>query len=370
MKTALNIKYLLLIISLITTGCVYDTTNIKTSPTLKTAANYKLIYEKQAYASQKVTFVTGSNLIAIADSSDIFIVNLNNNSIVKNLKTPDSMITLSAATESGKQFILATDTSAQVWDTKNWLLLNQFNAKQLSKLSGISPNDNILYFDGSLWSLDEYKKIRHSGEEINPGSYDFSDDNQYFIKSEHQFGAAIVSINDKNIDISTNRISDLEKVKFRNDNNYYASYDAKFIVEQGGYRAKTLGLFSTKNNDLLYSYELDSRLTCWTIGDNNGVLVNLFNGDIVLLDDKLNITHKWHIDNDHIHSCEKDNNNQVWLGSKKSGLYKADLSSKTLTKILDSKNMITDLEVSSDNKYLGAVEFLTGESIVKVFELK
>jgi len=32
--------------------------------------------------------------------------------------------------------------------------------------------------------------------------------------------------------------------------------------------------------------------------------------------------------------------------------------------------MITDIEVSPDNKYPGTVEFLTGESIVKVFELK
>jgi len=32
--------------------------------------------------------------------------------------------------------------------------------------------------------------------------------------------------------------------------------------------------------------------------------------------------------------------------------------------------MITDLEVSPDNKYPETVEFLTGESIVKVFVLK
>jgi len=370
MKYALIIKYLLLTISLSTISCTFDTSSIKTSPIVISTNLTKQVYENLAYSNQKITFLSAGNLLAIADSSDVLIINLKDNSVVNKLKTSDSMITSSFASKNGDQFFLSTDMSAQIWDTKSWKLLKQFNAKQLSKLSGISPKDDILYFDASLWSLDTHERVKTIGEELDPGSYDFSSDSQYFMTSEHRFGVVITHINDKSDGTTTNRINSVDKTKFRTDNNYYASYDAKFIVEQGGYRARTFGLFDIKNNNLIKSYAPDSRITCWTVDDNNGVLISLFNGDVALLNNKLDITHKWHIDNGHIVTCEKGKNNDIWLGSINTGLFKADLTSNKLTKTYQTDNMITDLEISTDNKKLGVVEAITGGSIVKVFELK
>jgi len=364
----LNTKHLILIISLITASCAFNASNIKTSPIITSASNYKLVYEKQAYADQKINFISAGHTLAISDSSDVLIVILKNNKIIKKLKTPDSIITSSFASENDNRFILSTDMSAQIWDTQNWKLLKKFDAKKLSKLSGISPNGDILYFDSSLWSLDSYEKIKNTGNGLQPGSYDFSNDGQYFITSEHRFGAIITHINNKDDGITINRISNIDKAKFSSDNNYYASYNAKFIVEQGGYLAETIGLFNIEKHDAINSYTPDSRITCWTVNDNNGILVSLFNGDIVLLNKELDITHKWHIDNDYIYTCSNANNN-IWLGGKKTGLYRAELTGKTLTKTYETSNMITDIVISNDNKRLGLVENITGGSIVKIFEL-
>jgi len=352
-------------------SCTYiNSPAVETSSIIKTAPRFKQIYKNREYSDQKLNFIANTNLLAISDVEKVIIINLKDQSLVKKISSADSMIKSGISTQNGKKFAISTDMSTQIWDTTNWKLLKQFKSKQVSKLSGVSSNGHILYFDGTLWSLDTYEKIKYFGDETDPGSYDFSNDNQYFITSEHHFGAVIIPINSKNNDILTNRINNLEKVKFRSDNNYYASYDAKFIVKQGGYRAKTIGLFNIKNNDLINSYSPNSRITCWTVNDDSEILMGLFNGDIVLLNDKLEITHKWHIDNDHIYTCEKGNNNEVWLGGRKTGIYKADLTSKTLSKTYETSNMITNLKVSPDNKYLGMTEFLIGESIVKVFELK
>jgi len=365
----LNAKYLIFIVSLTTTSCAFNVSNIKTSSIVKATSNYKQVYEKQAYTNQKINFLSAGHSLAISDSSDVLIVNLKNNKIIKKLKTPDSMITSSFASKSGNRFILSTDMSTQIWDTQSWELLKKFDAKQLSKLSGISPNGDILYFDSTLWSLDNYKIIKNTGDELQPGSYAFSNDSQYFITSEHRFGAIITHIKDKDDGITTTRINNIDKTKFRSDNNYYVSYNAKFIVEQGGYLAGTIGLFNIERHDVINSYTPGSRITCWTVNNNNGILVSLFNGDIVLLNEKLKITHKWHIDNDHIYTCINANNNDIWLGGKKTGLYKAELTGKTLTKTYETSNMITGLKISDDNKKLGLVEAITGGSIVKIFEL-
>jgi len=352
-------------------SCTYNNVPaVETSSIIKTAPSLNQIYKHREYSDQKLNFISNTNLLAISDVEKAIIIDLKDQSLVKKLYSADSMIKSSTPTQNGKKLVISTDMSTQVWDTTNWKLLKQFNAKQASKLSGISSNGNILYFDGTLWSLGTYEKIKYFGNEIDPGSYDFSNDNQYFITSEHHFGAVIIPVNSNNNDILSNRISNLEKVKFRSDNNYYAGYDAKFIVKQGGYRAKSIGLFNLKSNDLINSYSPNSRITCWTVNDSDEILMGLFNGDIVLLNDKLEITHKWHVDNDHIYTCEEGNNNEVWLGGRKTGAYKADLTSKTLTKIHETTNMITDIKVSPDNKYLGMTEFLTGESVVKIFELK
>lgn len=74
-------------------------------------------------------------------------------------------------------------------------------------MSDISPKGDILYFDALLWSLDTYKKIKTIGEEHEPETMFFSNDNQYFMTSEHRFGVAITRINDKTESILFNSLA-------------------------------------------------------------------------------------------------------------------------------------------------------------------
>ncbi len=77
---------------------------------------------------------------------------------------------------------------------------------------------------------------------------------------------------------------------------------------------------------------------------------------------------KWHIE-DNMEACSQGFNNDYWLGSKSSGLYKLDLSKMTLSQEYRTKNRISDLAASTDEKYLALVESPQGQSIVKLFEL-
>jgi hypothetical protein len=97
-------------------------------------------------------------------------------------------------------------------------------------------------------------------------------------------------------------------------------------------------------------------------------LVGLLNGDILLLSDEFEITQKWHIE-DNMEVCSQVGNNDLWLGSESSGVYKLDLSKMTLSHEYRTKVIISDLTASPDGKYLALVESPPGQSIVKLFKL-
>ena len=57
------------------------------------------------------------------------------------------------------------------------------------------------------------------------------------------------------------------------------------------------------------------------------------------------------------------------MGGNQSGVYKIDLNNEVLSHPLTGKNPINDLKLSHDDKYLGLVETIPGESIVKIYYL-
>lgn len=362
-------KSLSLILILFSTACSLKNIDVKENDISSSNPQHELIYTSQQYSDQKLNFFPGQNLITNTDYKEVSIVDFNNNKLLEKIISPDSKITNSLFINNGKEYLLSTDNTLQIWSTQDWKLIKQLDSINLTKISGLSSDFKYLYFDGSIWLTENYEKFMSFEEGPSPNSFDFSSDNKYFITAGHYAGSLIIDLDNKKQTKLTNNIKGVKKVSFRNDNNFYASYEARLDINNGGYLSKKIGLFDVTNNELIKNFHPSSRITCWVNDPQHGLLVSLYNGDIVLLNHQFDITHKWDIE-DHITVCPQANNSDIWLGSDKSGVYRLNLNTHLLTQEYIIQNTILDLKISVDNKYFGMVELIPGETISKVFLIK
>jgi predicted nucleic-acid-binding Zn-ribbon protein len=162
------------------------------------------------------------------------------------------------------------------------------------------------------------------------------------------------------------RKEDTSQVDFRDNSSFYASYGATFDITKGGYLPETLGLFDISDDRFISKFSPYGKISCWVHDKEHGLLVTLLNGDIYLLDHLLDIQHKWHI-NDYIKTCGQGANGDIWLGSVKTGLYKASFREKNLTHEYSTNKTINSVEASLDGRYLGITEAFHGQTKVTVF---
>ena len=160
------------------------------------------------------------------------------------------------------------------------------------------------------------------------------------------------------------------QVVFRSDSRFYASYDG-----QGSY-ANTLGLFDQTQNDLINCVSFSSRIICWNTLKDDRVFVLLENSDVVLLDTQLSSVKMWNLakhwrGKDNIIHCTGDKNNQLWLATDHSGLFKLNLNNETISNPVKTEYYFKRLTVSQDGKYLGTSEINSkGDNTVKVYQIQ
>ncbi len=352
------------------TGCSLftDSLTFKISPVQTTEAQYKLIYTHQEYSDQRVEFFPESSSLFINDIFNFFIVNVENGKTIKHIEFTDTGITSGRLSETGKEYFISTSNYLQIWRTSDWKLDKQLDSMAAGKFSGFSPNFKYFFSGVDIWLYESAKKIMDTEWYRAATGFAFSKDNKYLITSGLIWGTDTYDLENRvNLGIKK-RINAVNKISFRSDDNFYASYDTDYSKVYYKYFASKLGLFNIKTNEVINSFYPPSGITSWCNVPQQGLLVGLLNGDILLLSDEFEITQKWHIE-DNMEVCSQGNNSVYWLGSKSSGAYKLDLRKMTLSHEYRTKVIISDLTASPDGKYLALVESPPGQSIVKLFKL-
>jgi len=366
-------KYsLLLAFSLATAGCVSTTLiDPKPSAPLKVVQQeYTPVYERREFDTLKIEFISEENTLAISDIKKTVILHLGDNQIIKKLfANSDASVIYGQASLTNNRYLFSTSNGlSKIWDTKNWLLLREFNGKISRSTNGLSSNGTVLYFGNKLMSTETGEELVSFGSDPRFDSHDFSKDGHYFIAAGYHFGTVLINIPLKKNIVAKTRISDVSQLRFRRDNHFYASYDARLSVVLGGYYPKKLGLFSHTTNEIITRVTPLARIACWTTTKDDEVLMALVNGDVILLNSQLEPLNKWNL-GDKVNVCKSGQKGQVWLGTEKTGIYRIDLINKTLSNPVKTKRSIFALDISSDEKYLGLVESIPGASVVKVYQI-
>jgi hypothetical protein len=349
------------------TGCtVYtDSLSFKISPVQTAETQYKLVYTHQEYSNQHIEFFPESSSLIINNINNVFIVNVEDGKTIKHIEVAGTGITKGRLSETGNEYFISTWNYLQIWRTSDWQLDRQLDSMAAGKISGFSPGFKYFYSGDSVWLLENAEKVMDTQWYRAPSGFAFSKDNKYLITSGLMWGTDTIDLENSAILEIKNRINAVNKIRFRSDDNFYASYDTDFSEVYYSFLASKLGLFNIKTNEVINSFNPPYSITSWCNIPQHGLVVGLLNGDILLLNDKLGITQKWHIE-DNMEACSQGDNSVYWLGSKSSGVYKLDLNKMTLSHEYITKNKISDLKASPDGKYLALVESLPGESIIKL----
>ncbi len=353
------------------TGCSLftDSLSFKISPVQTTEAQYKLVYSHQEYSDQHVELFPDSSSLLIKDINNVFTVNVENGKAIKRIEVTDTGITSGQLSETGKEYFISTRNYLQIWRTSDWKLDKQLDSMAAGYNSGFSPGFKYFFSGDAIWLQETAEKIMDTRWYRSPTGFAFSKDNKYLVTSGHFWGTDTYDLENRtNLEIQ-NRINAVNKISFRSDDNFYASYDAELTEIYHNYLARKLGLFNIKTNEVINSFYPPSGITSWCNVPQQGLLVGLLNGDILLLSDEFEITKKWHIE-DNMEVCSQGGNNDLWLGSESSGVYKLDLRKMKLSHEYITKIRVSDLAASPDGKYLALVESPPGQSIVKLLHVK
>jgi len=364
-----TIVFLIIAICLIPGCSSINEVDVKAKPIENSSHKYDLVFQKKDYSKYLLDFISQADQVVLSGPGDVYIFDLKTGKLVKQLPTPNSQITACHVSKNGTRLFLFTTQSMQAWNTTEWTLSKQLEATKYhpNRQSGFSKNGELLYFADAIWSSSTFEKICENIDDPVPNDYDFSPDLRYFVTAGH-FGIPIIDIKEQKWSGISYLKKDATQVSFRDNNSFYASYGAKLDITKGGYLPEELGLFDVKEKHILETFSPSARISCWVNNPKAGLLVSLYNGDIYLLNHQLDIRYKWHID-DYVNVCSQANNGDIWLGSKKTGLYKADLAKLVISHEYQTNNAIFKLKISSDGRYLAFEEMTPDKTLTNVFNL-
>ncbi len=282
--------------SLITlvTGCSLftDSLNFKISPVQTAESQYKLIYTHQKYSDQRVAFFPESSSLLIKDINNVITVNVEDGKAIKRIEVTDTGITSGQLSATGKEYYISTRKYLQIWRTSDWKLDKQFDSMAAGYNSGFSPNFKYFYTGQAIWLQESAEKIMETEWYRSPSGFSFSMDNKYLITSGYFWGTDTYDL-EKGMNLKIKkRINAVDKISFRNDDTFYASYDTDYSEVSDQYLAHKLALFDIKTNEVIESFYPPSEVTSWCNIPQHGLVVGLLNGDILLLNDELEITQK------------------------------------------------------------------------------
>jgi hypothetical protein len=343
--------------------------SVKTSNVSKAKHRLKKIFQEKQPTTYKLNYIQQKNQLVLTDLVDVYVVNLNSGDFDKSIKdAASSIVEYTHITRNGDYLYQFTTSEVNIYDAKTWEKIKTLDKGiPINQISGISNSEDLFYFAGVLWSSDTLEK-KYDLNDVTaiPTDLDFSPDDKLLLISDGVADTVLFDIENNKYKDMSYRKEDTSQVDFRDNSSFYASYGATFDITKGGYLPEKLGLFDISDDRFISKFSPYGKISCWVHDKEHGLLVTLLNGDIYLLDHLLDIQHKWHI-NDYIKTCGQGANGDIWLGSVKTGLYKASFREKTLTREYPTNKTINSVEASLDGRYLGITEAFHGQTKVTVF---
>lgn len=347
------IAWLIFIMAVFSSGCNSLYTKVDTSPPLKTVAiNYTEIYQYKIMRRVHINFIRNGGAIAIATSESVQFIDLEKNRLIKEIKSPRELIRDADTDKNADRYVLLMDDYAHVFNTRNWTLINQIGTGGSTGQAVISKDGTLLYHGDSIWNVDTGEKVVNyaSGPPIADSA--FSDNGRYFIQTELRESPNI-------IDISTGErldtypllyIEDSSQVLFRDNTSWYLDYGTLGLPYP-----ETLGLFDIglKRLAKITPYK---PISCWTrFKDDTRLIMGLADGDVLVLDEKLNVLDHWSLGS-RVLKCVAGKNGRAWLATESRGLFEIDINKKTIANPVQFEGRVTDLRVSMDEKYIALVD--------------
>ncbi len=351
----------------IVSGCtLVDEIGVETFAIERSGARYKTLLHQRTDTSYRFDFVADKNQLILADMGNVDVIDLETGARIMNREIPDAWIETVYVSKDQTKLYLFTTRTMQLWDTKDWRLLKELKAGEFyNERARFSKDETLLFFAGTLWSNDSFERIYEIGNGPSLTDAAFSPDNRYFVDTDHHAATPVIDVEKREWTGVSYKDKRLSQLSFRDNSSFFAGYGDRFDVPSDSFFPTALGVFSAKEEDRIESFSPWEMITCWVHDPDYGVLVSLYNGDIYLLDNRLAIRFKWHM-NDFARSCVSAKPGEIWLGGDNTGIYRADLASKRITHEYKAGNPIHRLKLSSDGRYLGFVESMTGESMVTV----
>ena len=356
---------LIFITTVFFSGCNSLYSKVDTSPPLKTVAiNYTEIYQYKIMRRVHINFVRNGRAIAIATSASARFIDLENNSLIKEVKPSDGLINDADTDEKGDKYVLLAGRYARVLNAWNGALINRIGAGEPTGRVAISKDGTLLYHGDSIWDVGTGEKIVDYTGGISSTDYVFSDSGRYFIQPGLRASPSIIDISARER-LETYPLLYVEnssQALFRDNTSWYLDYGTLSLTYP-----ETLGLFdiSLKRLAEITPYKA---ISCWTrFKDDTRLIMGLIDGDVLVLDEKLNVLEHWSLGSQAV-KCVAGKNGRAWLATESRGLFEIDVNKKTIANPVQFKGRVTDLRVSMDEKYIALVDDAPdANNIVKVY---
>ncbi len=348
---------LILISAVFFSGCNSLYIKVDTSQPLKAKAiDYTEIYQLDVPLEISLDFIRKGHVLAIATLASTRFIDLENNRLIKEIKSARELIRDADTDEKNNKYVLLMDRYAHIFNAWNWELINRIGTGRSTGRVVISKDGTLLYHDDSLWNVDTGKKIVDYIGGISSTDYVFSDNGRYFIQPGLRASPSI-------IDISTRErletypllyVENSRQALFRNNTSWYLDYGTL-----GSPYPETLGLFdiSLKRLAEITPYKA---ISCWTrFKDDTRLIMGLADGDVLVLDEKLNVLDHWSLGS-RVAKCVGGKNGQAWLATESRGVFEIDVNKKTIANPVQFERQVDDIQVSEDGKYIALLEDIPG----------
>ncbi|VAW60743.1 hypothetical protein MNBD_GAMMA08-3052 [hydrothermal vent metagenome] len=364
---------LLATVSLVLASCNNLYIKVDESPPLiKVDTRYTEIHQS-AYIPRKVSinFTRNGHTAAIYSSAEIRFFDLDNNQLIKEIRSPEQTIIYGESSKDGNRYVLIINRIARILNTQHWTSIAQFKLENGPNDPNFSDNGQRLYIARSLWNIETGKKITEGASGISIADSDFSDNNQYFILADQAMVPTLIDMpSGKRLTLPP-QIHNPKQTFFQNNNAYYIDYGTPPLPY-----TETLGLFSIEPQAQLAEITPYEGISCWTrLKDDPRIIMSLNDGDVLVLDEKLNVLDHWSIGRKAL-KCIGGTNARVWLAAesvdstasaRSFDIYEIDINKKTIAQPITLKGIIEDFAVSPDGKYIALINGLPTKVLARIY---
>jgi WD40 repeat protein len=330
-----------------------------------------LMYEYQVNDTLHVDFVDKETLqndplVILSETTKVHVVNIREGKSIAIQEAPITGFTAAHVFNNGDDVLLVAVDYIQTWNWRDGVLGGEIEAKGNSKISGVTKDGSIAYFDGELWDLSSGKSLLQIEEDPGPNSYDFSSDQRYFVTGGHRHGAEVFDLAFKNPALKID-LPGVSKVRFDENHNIYLSYGAELSMDLGGYYPHSIGYFHINNPEPTANFASPNQITCWTMLDTDEVIVVLAHKEIRLLNQQLEQTRNWRLP-EKAFACTADDK-YAYIGTQQGALFRIDLKAGLLKQIAKFSHNIEKIKISGKGHYIAIVTRPPGTSTIQVYSL-